>query len=216
MAVCRVKAVDADAVATMFPAGAVHVAALSEMDADMGAALRGAEENQIASAQSRYIVRLHCQRLAEPFLLIGISWQPDPSVRESGLHKSGAVQIGPDGATPEVGVIDRGRGPQPLEHRRQSGGDLRVGEQTGVPVFKGHSLFCQFIQGQPAGVAVFQKHSLHSSVILGSQGCRDPEAATGCGLGRESVAHCTGVAVLSTQQFPAAPWGDQVHGDRGA
>ena len=43
MAVCRVKAVDADAVATMFPAGAVHVAALSEMDADMGAALRSAE-----------------------------------------------------------------------------------------------------------------------------------------------------------------------------
>ena len=68
-----VEAVDADAVAAMFNARAVHVAALSEVDADVAAALRGAEEDQITGAQFMHIVRLHRQRLAEPFLLIGIS-----------------------------------------------------------------------------------------------------------------------------------------------
>ena len=43
-----IQAVDADAIAAMFNPGTVHVAALSEMDADMGAALRGAEENQVS------------------------------------------------------------------------------------------------------------------------------------------------------------------------
>ena len=48
MEILGVQAVDADAIAAMFNPRAVHVAALSEMDADMGAALWGAEQNQVS------------------------------------------------------------------------------------------------------------------------------------------------------------------------
>ena len=51
MTISRVKAVDANAIAAMVMARAVHVSTISQMDPHMGAALRLAEENQIAQLQ---------------------------------------------------------------------------------------------------------------------------------------------------------------------
>ena len=50
MAVFRVKSVDADAVATMFPAGAVQVTTTLQMNSDVAAAFHRSEENQIAGS----------------------------------------------------------------------------------------------------------------------------------------------------------------------
>ena len=110
----------------MFNPRAVDVAAVFEMDADVRAALRCAEEDQITGAQRVHIIRLHSQRLAEPFLLISISGQPDPSAGKGCLHKAGAVQVRPDGASPQVGVVEPGSGLQPLQNRIQTAGDLRA------------------------------------------------------------------------------------------
>ena len=126
MKILGVQAVDADAVPAMFNSRAVHVAALSEMDADVGAALRAAEEDQITGSQFMHIIRLNRQRLAEPFLLVGISGQPDPCAGEGGLNETRAVQIGTDGASPEVGVVKRGGSFQPFQNRIQPSGDLRA------------------------------------------------------------------------------------------
>ena len=50
MKILGVQAVDADAIAAMFNPRAVHVVTVLEMDADVGAAFRAAEEDQIARA----------------------------------------------------------------------------------------------------------------------------------------------------------------------
>ena len=51
MGIGWIKAVDANAIAAMVTTGAVHVTTLSQMDPDVGAALRLAEENQITRLQ---------------------------------------------------------------------------------------------------------------------------------------------------------------------
>ena len=84
----RAQAVDADAIAAMLNPRAVDVAALSEMDADMGAALWPPEEDQVSGNQLLHIIRLHRDGVAEPLLLVGIPGQPDPRARKGCLDQS--------------------------------------------------------------------------------------------------------------------------------
>ena len=51
MTISRIKAVDANPIAAVVTTRAVHVSTISQMDPHMGAALRLAEENQIAQLQ---------------------------------------------------------------------------------------------------------------------------------------------------------------------
>ena len=71
----------------MLLAGAVEVAATSEIEPHMGAALGPAKEDQIGWAQQLLLISADRHLLAEPFLLIGVTGNPDPFAGKSSLHQ---------------------------------------------------------------------------------------------------------------------------------
>ena len=99
-----IEAVDAQAITTVLAAGAVQVAATTQVQAHMRAALRPAKEDQIAGAQQGVLAGAHRHRLAEALLLVGVAGDPDTGSGEGGLGEAGAVVIGAEAAAPQVAV----------------------------------------------------------------------------------------------------------------
>ena len=85
-------------------AGAVQVAALAEVEAHMGAAVGPSKKDQVARLQQAIGAWAHGQRLAKPFLLVGVAGDPDAGLGEGGLGEARAVVIGAEAAAPEVMV----------------------------------------------------------------------------------------------------------------
>ena len=100
MTISRIKPVDANAIAAMVTTRAVHVSTISQMDPHMGAVLRLAEENQITRSQLARIRWTYSHRMAEPFLLVGITRKPDPGAGKGGLNQAGTVEIRTDRPSP--------------------------------------------------------------------------------------------------------------------
>ena len=100
MGVVGRQSIATDAVATMLLAGAMPVASVASIQANVAAALATAEENQISRSELFGVVRLHSYWRTEPFLLIGVARQPDALTGKGGLYKARAVKIWPDAAAP--------------------------------------------------------------------------------------------------------------------
>ena len=104
MVVGGMEAVNADAVAAVFCPGTVPIEAATEIKPYVVATLQGAEENQVTWLEKMQLSHLGGDRLAEPFLLVGIPWNPDALAGERHLDQSGAVHIWFGGPAPEVGI----------------------------------------------------------------------------------------------------------------
>jgi hypothetical protein len=75
MVVVGRQPVATDAVATMILAGAMPIASVASIKANVGATLRLTEEKQISRTELLLsVVSLHSYWCAEPFLLIGVAW----------------------------------------------------------------------------------------------------------------------------------------------
>jgi hypothetical protein len=79
------QGIDRDAIATCL-AGAVDVAALAEVEADMGGFFGGAKEDQIAGLQAVEVRGAAGNRRGEGLLLVGIAGELDALAVECGLH----------------------------------------------------------------------------------------------------------------------------------
>ena len=87
-------------VVAMLMAGAVQIAATADVQAHMGAALRPAKEDQICRTHKLLLIGSDGHGLAEPFLLIGVTGNPDAGAGKCPLHQSRAVVIGAQAAPP--------------------------------------------------------------------------------------------------------------------
>ena len=88
MGVVGRQSIATDAVATMLLAGAMPVASVASIKANVAAALATAEENQISRSELFGVVRLHIYWRTEPFLLIGVARQPDALTSKGGLYQA--------------------------------------------------------------------------------------------------------------------------------
>ena len=94
-----IQAVHAQAITAMLPARAVQVAALPEVQPDMGAALGASKKDQVARAQLAVATRGDRHGLAEPLLLVGVPRNPHTSGGIGGLGEARAVEIWAKAAT---------------------------------------------------------------------------------------------------------------------
>ena len=85
MVVGGMEAVNADAVAAVFCPGTVPIEATTEIKTHMGASLLRSEKDQVAWLEEMQLSHLGRDRLAEPFLLVGIPWNPDALAGECHL-----------------------------------------------------------------------------------------------------------------------------------
>ena len=114
--IAAVEAVDADSIASMVLARAVAIEAIAEMEPHMSATPACAEKQQISRAQQAVIVGESRNRLAEPLLLIGVSWNPDALAGEGHLHQTGTIHVRFTGSPPEINVGALLGGVAPGEH----------------------------------------------------------------------------------------------------
>ena len=98
--VIGMDAVDPNAVATMILPRAMAVAATAKVDPDVGATLRGPEEEEVSRFQQLVVAGLHRNWSAKAFLLIGVSGDPDTLASKRCLGQAGTVQVRWCGAAP--------------------------------------------------------------------------------------------------------------------
>lgn len=198
MVVPAEQAVHTDAVAAMGDARTVEISPSTQVQSDVGAPPCCAEEDQVTGLQQPQIIDRHRHRGAEPFLLVGIPGDPDPSCCKCRLHQSGTVVIGPEGAPPEVSVGYLCRRQGKGDHPRQPRGDRRRIKQPGTMGAAGHRPGFQVSPVTPAPVAILEQfHELLLSPWWFRQQAQPP---SGQGLGGESRAPSTTVQVEGSLQ----------------
>ena len=155
--VAGMEIIDADAVAAVVAARTVEITAAAQMQAHMGAATRGAEEDQITGFQQARFPHPHGHRPAEALLEIGIPGQPDACGGMGGLDQPGTIKIRTQSAPPEVLVGPQtrlfGKGQHPIQPSGD-GGAIQAGKAGRVGGQGGRG---QLLPLQPAGVAILKQ-----------------------------------------------------------
>ena len=206
VAVVGIEVIDAQPVAAMLPPRAVEIATPIQMQPHMGAALGSAEEDQVPRRQQLRLPGMHRHRVAEALLQVGIPGEPDAGAGKGGLHQPGTIEIGPQGAAPEITVRTvhpaQGQG----QHLRQAGLDLIPLEPPGLGPRAGFGSCCQGAGLGPAGIAIVEQAHAHPAALALAQNL---QGAAGGGLGGQAGSPATAVEVQRLAQSPGAA-GDHV------